>query len=242
MISIGYFGVVAKYKTKNISLKVIKIVVCIFALKLIVIILNFFGKENNMYSYIILIFQIFISIIAMIIYIIALRVGQYICNKNSLPGSIILKNNSIKLNKNDIIKNIFIPLLFLIIWNIIFFKIFKPKSSDLSLIQNSNNISALINLCLIKPITEEIIYRHVPMAIITDLFGKKTFIVFFNILFTSVFFSLIHLGIFENNILKLLQIFPISIILSYLNLKKGLEYNVIVHILLNTITLVISTI
>lgn len=239
MISIGYFGMVAKDKTNNIKLKTFRIVLGIGLLKLSVIILNFFSTksvENIRYK---LIIQILLIILTSLIYIIYIRVGQYLCDKNTLPGIATF-------NKNDFIESkpyIFFPLIFLILWNIIFFSLFNITSNKPLYEITSNDIlstiATLITICIIAPITEEIIYRHISMSIIFNYLGKNNFVIAVNILITSLMFSFTHIGIFKNDLLKIIQILPLGIVLAYLNFKKGLEYSIITHILFNTINFIV---
>lgn len=232
MIAVGYFGVIAKDKTKYIKSQTYKIVLYISILKLVVTLISLLNRNNGENIYLLLIVKMLVILITMLIYVIYIRVGQYLCNKNSLKGSIILNHE--KFTKD--IKYSLIPIIFLMIWNIIFYYSFNGLNENKYVY---TEVATLINICILAPITEEIIYRHLFMSIITDIFGNGDLVIKINIFISTVIFSCSHVGIFENNLLKFIQILPLGLVLSYLNIKKGLEYSILTHMLFNIFNILI---
>ncbi|ADU24428.1 Abortive infection protein (plasmid) [Ruminococcus albus 7 = DSM 20455] len=98
----------------------------------------------------------------------------------------------------------------------------------------SGTFFVLLNGLIIGPISEEIYYRCFYGEMFMSWTDKMKYSAVFTIFITAISFSLSHISIYSNDLMKMIQVFPIGIILGYVNYKKGVLYSIPMHILYNT--------
>ena len=96
-----------------------------------------------------------------------------------------------------------------------------------------NNILLFINIVLIIPFVEEIIFKYLLLNGLIDVLKNKTL----SIIISSAIFTVVHL---QYQGYLLIIIFSFSILISYMYLKfDNLSYPIIIHSINNLISLLI---
>lgn len=91
----------------------------------------------------------------------------------------------------------------------------------------------LLKSFVIGPISEELYYRCYYMNQIAYWTRKYKYSMVISIALTAVSFAISHVGIYTNDMVKIVQILPLGIILGCISYKKGVAYSIPIHILYN---------
>jgi len=239
LVGIGYFGAKAKDSTLSIARKTFIVCTVIAVLKIVGATLgNFTVVTQGSASNFTLKFMVTLFFIALASYlnVIYLRTGQHLAKEKSLLGSLYL--TGAKWVNLDV-KLMLSALSGLLLWSSVIFYLFKPEVSNTfgailpEHVGTIQLVYILLNITLIAPIIEEIFFRHFSMGIFAKWFGVNRIALLLNIGLTSIFFSLYHLNMLTNNWVKMVQIFPLGVVLGVVYVKKGLEHSIVLHLLFN---------
>ncbi len=135
------------------------------------------------------------------------------------------------------------------VYTIVLFNLTQPKASEMiKLVQQSNpepaagEMSAMLLIIIFArlAIAEELFFRLAVQTFLEwNLRGNKHG-AFIAILFSSVFWSLGHIGILTPEWVKLAQIFPFGIALGLIYRRYGIEAAILIHVVFN-ITMIFIT-
>lgn len=249
VVAIIYYFIVCRKNTYDINKRSIYIALTVFVFAFIQAILarffvQFPNTELNPSSSITFIVTILTSLFNIFVLFILLKDGQSFSRRKNIIGSKILEGTfSIKKIKWSIFI-IFVPLL--LAWSYIIIEFTNPNVTSIaeSMYPEGTSIADTIYIFIlvsvIAPIKEEIMFRHFGMSIISEWFGKSKKAIVLSIVITSVIFSLNHILILTEDLIKIVQVFPLGIVLGYVYHRHGLEHSVLMHFIFNTIVLFVG--
>ncbi len=250
VIVLIYYRATKVYSLKYIE-KVRQIARIILLLNIASLIMSLFtGDFANLYlMFALILFVIICIIVLFLIYALFkayLRTGQSLSDKNWLMGSSYLKGK-FKWSNIDW-KLIFIVNTVLVLWTIIIIRLGNPQihPNYLKGVAQGINwaviINLVMNLLILAPIQEEIVFRFLGMNLLLHWFGKKKATIILAILVPTVIWTFLHSGFFVNNWVKYIQVFPCGIVFGYLAYKKDLEHSILTHMIFNGLAFISANI
>ena len=130
-----------------------------------------------------------------------------------------------------------------ILYSAILFLITKPQMSDLvqqnfgmPVTNTGNEMTINVILALIEiSIAEEIIFRLGIQNFLAKHLNLQNGKYWIAIVITSAIWTLGHTGVMDPQWVKFAQIFPIGLLLGWMNKKLGVESTIIVHVIMNLV-------
>ena len=193
-------------------------------------------------------FYLFINLASALLsfftYFLYLKTGQTLSLSGGLPGSILLgeRNKAGSINW----KIVTLPVPFLILWTFVWFSIVPPEPTNLALASTPKGnrlmdyVYTFFTASIMAPVTEEILYRHFTMSLLTRWFGNGKTAVVLNICISSLIFAIAHAGVVTEDWIKIVQILPVGMVFGWINYKKGVEHSILSHSLFNTMIIPLS--
>lgn len=151
-------------------------------------------------------------------------------------------------NLNNYVITLVVSVILVVGYSIVLFKLTHPHISefisDLGFGSQGSDIEQQVTLTTVIAMAEiafaeEIMFRHGIQNVLANIIRSKNNY-FIAIILTSLFWSLMHILSLDPAWVKLVQIFPIGILLGFLYKKYGFEICVLVHALFNIIVSLIA--
>ena len=255
VLAMVYFFVEARDVTRSTRRKTFLIAALIFVMGVINAFMMRFALQfpkiggydlNSTYTFVVNILSAVASFFTTILY---LRTGQAFSMRVSMPGSQLLYSKGegeVSSSRSIQWKWIILPIPFLIVWTFAWFGIMPPEPTELALASTPEGDALSVYLytfftaSILAPVTEEILYRHFAMGLLSRWFGNSKMAVVCNIGITSLIFAMAHAGVVTEDWIKIVQILPAGILFGWVNYKKGLAHSVLSHAAFNTLVVPVA--
>lgn len=164
----------------------------------------------------------------------------------AVAGSLFVRKRKTIKKECMTVKRSLLCVFLAIVWSGLIQVLIRPEI-DSSYIVNMKDYSIgykyiyiLLLSCFVIPVSEEIYYRLFSLSLIKHFIRNERLSGILSIAITSLSFLLSHVGIYTDNYIKILQLFPITVILGVVANKYNIKWSMVIHVLFNVITMFIE--